>query len=274
MKDFLPKFFDLLFPQGYDPMSMVSFLGFVVIVVFILAIIIRVIHEKKSKYNHALASAMALLFGYTVLMWFHGGFMTDMVSEVMKILPLVEYDGEKLTLFQFTLEKPFEASAAYLNTFILSFILIGLDDLIPDSKNGGAWILLQIFITFLTFVFYWFVMKCLNHFMPNGLNEFAPLILVAILIFMVLLGFLKVVLGLLLVAVNPLLGAVSAFFSTSRVGQALGKAALCALFLCLVCMYLVGNEMGTFVLSDMTFAVCVLPMAVLVCLWFLVGNVL
>lgn len=274
MEEFLPKFFDLLFPKGYDPAGMASFLGFVVIVVFILATIIRIVHEKKSKYNHALASAMALLFGYITLMWFHGGPLTEVASEALKMLPLIEYDGENVTLFKFALDKPFEASAAYLYTFILAFILIGLDDLIPDAKNGGAWILLQIFITFLTFVFYWFVMKCLGHFMPNGLNEFAPLILVAILIFMVLLGFLKVVLGLLLVAVNPLLGAVSAFFSTSRLGQALGKAALCALFLCLVCIYMTNNNMGTFVLADMTFAVCVLPMAVLVCLWFLVGNVL
>lgn len=274
MKEFLTKFFDLLFPKGYDPYSMISFLGFVIAVVFIFAVLIRIIHQKASKYNHALASALALLFAYTTLMWLHGSFMTDLVKEALKVLPLIEYDGEKITLFKFTLEKPFELCAAYLYTFILSFILIGLDDLIPDAKNGLAWILLQIFITFLTLVFYWFVMKCIGHFMPDGLNQFAPLILVAILVFMVLMAFLKVVLGLLLVAVNPLLGAISAFFSTSRVGQALGKAALCALFLCAVCIYLVNNDLGTFVLKDMTFAVCVLPMAVLVGLWFVVGNIL
>lgn len=274
MKEFLTKFFAILFPDGYDPYSMISFLGFVIAIVFIFAVLIRLIHQKSSKYNHALASAMALLFAYTTLIWLHGGFLTDLVSEALKILPLIEYDGEKIALFKFSLDKPFEACSAYLYTFILSFILIGLDDLIPDAKNGLAWILLQIFITLLTLVFYWFVMKCIGHFMPDGLNQFAPLILVAILVFMVLLAFLKVVLGLLLVAVNPLLGAVSAFFSTSRLGQALGKAALCALFLCAVCIYLVNNDLGTFVLEDMSFAVCILPMVVLVGLWFVVGNVL
>ncbi|MBQ8236928.1 MAG: hypothetical protein IJZ39_02100 [Oscillospiraceae bacterium] len=274
MKEFLTKFFELLFPDGYDPYSMISFLGFVIAVVFIAAVLIRIVHQKASRYNHALASAMALLFAYTTLMWLHGGILNDLVAEVLRVLPLIEYDGEKITLFKFALDKPFDASAAYLYTFILSFILIGLDDLIPDAKNGFGWIALQVFITFLTLVFYWFVIKCLNHFMPDGLNQFAPLILVAILVFMVLLGFLKVVLGLVLVAVNPLLGAVSAFFSTSRLGQALGKAALCALFLCAVSIYLVNNDLGSFVLSDMTFAVCILPMAVLVGLWFVVGNVL
>lgn len=274
MKECLSNIFECIFPEGYNPYSMISFLGFVIAVVFIAAVLIRIIHQKASKYNHALASAMALLFAYTMLMWLHGGFLNDFVSEALKVLPLIEYDGENITIFRFALDKPFEVSAAYLYAFILSFILIFLDDLIPDAKSGLAWILLQMFITFLTLVFYWFVMKCIGHFMPDGLNQFAPLILVAILVFMILLGFLKVILGLLLVAVNPLLGAVSAFFSTSRLGQALGKAALCALCLCAVCIFLVNNGMGTFVLADMNFLVCILPMAVLVGLWFVVGNIL
>ena len=274
MKECLNDFFACILPEGYDPYSMISFLGFVIAVVFVFAVLIRIIHQKASRYNHALASAMALLFAYITMMLFHGGILNDLVNEALKVLPLIDYDGEKITLFKFSLDNLFDLSEAYLYTFILSFILIGLDDLIPDAKNGGAWILLQIFITFLTLVFYWFVVKCINHFMPDGLNKFAPLILVAILAFMALLGILKVVLGLLLVAVNPLLGAVSAFFSSSRLGQALGKAALCALFLCAVCIYLVSSGMGTFVLAEMNFLTCILPMAVLIGLWFVVGNVL
>ena len=61
MEELITKFFELVFPSGFNPYDMVSFLGFIIVVVFILAVMIRVIHQKASKYNHALASAMALL---------------------------------------------------------------------------------------------------------------------------------------------------------------------------------------------------------------------
>lgn len=274
MKECLTNFFNGLLPEGFNPNDLISFLGFVIAVVFILGVLIRVIHQKKSKYNHALASSLALLFAYTVLMWLHGGFLTDLVKDALEVLPLIDYDGEKVKLFQFAGNDAKTICAEYLHVFILSFILIGLDDLIPDAKNGFAWILLQMFITVVTLVLYWFVVNCIDHFFPDLLNTFAPLILVAILAFMALLAILKVILGLLLVAVNPLLGAISAFFSTSPVGQAVGKAALCALLLFAVCIYMGNHDMSSFVLADMNFIVCVLPMAVIVGLWFVVGSIL
>lgn len=274
MKECLTNFFNGLLPEGFNPNDLISFLGFVIAVVFILGVLIRVIHQKKSKYNHALASSLALLFAYTVLMWLHGGFLTDLVKDALEVLPLIDYDGEKVKLFQFAGNDAKTICAEYLHVFILSFILIGLDDLIPDAKNGFAWILLQMFITVVTLVLYWFVVNCIDHFFPDLLNTFAPLILVAILAFMALLAILKVILGLLLVAVNPLLGAISAFFSTSPVGQAVGKAALCALLLFAVCIYMGNHDMSNFVLADMNFIVCVLPMAVIVGLWFVVGSIL
>lgn len=274
MKECLTNFFNGLLPDGFNPNDLISFLGFVIAVVFILGVLIRVIHQKKSKYNHALASSLALLFAYTVLMWLHGGFLTDLVKDALEVLPLIDYDGEKVKLFQFAGNDAKTICAEYLHVFILSFILIGLDDLIPDAKNGFAWILLQMFITVVTLVLYWFVVNCIDHFFPDLLNTFAPLILVAILAFMALLAILKVILGLLLVAVNPLLGAISAFFSTSPVGQAVGKAALCALLLFAVCIYMGNHDMSSFVLADMNFIVCVLPMAVIVGLWFVVGSIL
>lgn len=274
MKECLSNFFSGLLPEGFDPNGMLSFLGFVIAVVFILGVLIRVIHQKKSKYNHALASALALLFAYTMLMWLHGGFLTDLTKDALQALPLIDYDGEKVRLFQVAGNDAKTVCAEFLHVFILSFILIGLDDLIPDAKNGLAWIVLQMFITVVTLVLYWFVMKCFDHFFPNILDTFAPLILVAILGFMIILAVLKVILGFLLVAVNPLLGAISAFFSTSPVGQAVGKAALCSIFLFAVCIYMCNNDMSTFVLADMNFIVCILPMAVTVGLWFVVGSIL
>ena len=261
-------------PEGFHPFDTLPTLGFVIAIVFILAVIIRAIADKASRYNHALASAMAILFAYIFLMMIHDTEPPAFVTDALKILPLIDYKEGVVTLFKFDGANISLFFNELLHAFILSFILIGLDDLIPDAKNGPAWIVLQVFIMAVSLFLYWGVLKAIEVFMPNILTSHAPLILGCILLFMIALGVLKLVLGLLLVAVNPLLGAVSTFFGTSPVGKALGKAAMCALILCAVNFFMVNAGYVTFALINLTWVVCILPLLVLLLLWFVVGYIL
>ena len=263
-----------IFPEGFDPLHMLPTLGFIIAVVFILALIIRVVADKASKYNHALASATAILFMYIILMMMHNGDGPKFVVEALNVLPLVHIEDGKILLFSFAQDNVLEIFREFLYAFILSLVLIGLDDLIPDAKNGVAWIILQIFIAALSIFLYWGVIKAIESFVPGVLDSYAPLILGCILLFMILLGVLKVILGLLLVAVNPLLGAISAFFGSAPVGKVLGKSAMCAIFLCAVTIFMSASGFTAFALVDMTFAVCIMPLLVLVLLWFLIGYIL
>ena len=263
-----------IFPEGFDPLHMLPTLGFIIAVVFILALIIRVVADKASKYNHALASATAILFMYIILMMMHNGDGPKFVVEALNVLPLVHIEDGKILLFSFAQDNVLEIFREFLYAFILSLVLIGLDDLIPDAKNGFAWIILQVFVASLSVFVYWGIIQALESFIPGVLDSYAPLILGCILLFMILLGVLKVIMGLLLVAVNPLLGAISAFFGTAPLGKVLGKAALCAIFLCAVAIFMSASGFTSFALVNMTFAVCVLPLLVLMLLWFLIGYIL
>lgn len=273
MFDCIAQWLAGLLPEGFSPMDMAPTLGFIIVIVFILAVLIRVIADKASRYNHALASAMALLFAYITIMLMHESF-PETAKEALDILPLIDFKDGTVTLFNFSSKNILGIFEEFLYAFILSFILIGLDDLIPDAKNAPAWIVLQLFITTVSVILYWFVLKAINHFAPGILDSYAPLILGCILLFMILLGVLKVILGLLLVAVNPLLGAISAFFGTSPVGKALGKAAMCALVLCAVAFFMQHTGYKSFALSELNLLVCGLPMVVLLGLWFVVGCIL
>ena len=263
-----------MLPKDFHPFDTLPTLGFIIAIVFILAVLIRVISDKASKYNHALASAMAILFAYIFLMMIHDTEPPEFVREAIRILPLIDYESGVVTLFKFSGDNILLVFEELLYAFILSFILIGLDDLIPDAKNAIAWIILQMAIVAISVFLYWGVIKAINALMPGILDSYAPLILGCILLFMIGMGVLKLILGLLLVAVNPLLGAVSAFFGSSPVGKALGKAALCALLLCAVAFFVGNSGLTSFALVDLTFLVCFLPMLVLVLLWFVVGYVL
>lgn len=263
-----------VFPEGFDPIQMLPTLGFIIAVVFILGLLIRMIADKAAKYNHALASAMAILFTYMLIMMFHGRSAPDFVKEALNVLPLIDYDGQNVMLYQFAPEHTLDLFREFLYAFILSLVLIVLDDLIPDAKSTVAWVILQVFIAALSVFVYWGVIQAIETFMPGVLDSYAPLILGCILLFMVLLGVLKVILGLLLVAVNPLLGAISAFFGTAPLGKALGKAVMCALILCAVAIFMSSSGYTSFALADLTLPVCLLPMLVLVLLWFLIGYIL
>lgn len=275
--DSLAKILEFVLPDGSNPSDMLMFLLFIIVAVIILAILIRMIHEAKSGYNHALASALALLFTYIVLLWLHDEFMTEYIGTALKILPLIDYDGTTVTLFHFSVETAEDVLKCCIEcvyTLVLSFILIRVDDAIPDEKGPLAWMLMQVGIALATPFLYWIVDEIFKHFLPEGMHEFIPMILIAIVAFLAILAIAKVILNLLIISVNPLLGAVSTFFSKGKFGQALGKSVLCTFFLCLICIYLVNNGLDTFVLADMNLIVCGIPMVVIVCLWFFVGHVL
>lgn len=273
MLERISKFILSLFPDGFNPVDMLTSLGFIIAIVFIAAVLIRIIHKKASKYNHALASAMAILFTYLSLIVLHD-IVPSITGPALKMLPLIEFNGKTISLFTFSMEHFADGCTEFLYVFILSFILIGLDDMIPDARNALSWIILQFVIASIALVAYYIVLKCIDTFAPNILDSYAPMILVCILLFMIFLGLLKVLFSLMLVAVSPLLGAVSTFFSTTNLGQALGKAVMCSLVLVVVCAYLQNLGLTSVAIGDLNFLVCALPMAVLLGLWFVVGYVL
>ena len=275
MLEVLSTYFVSLFPEVFNPVDILLGSVYLVAAVFLLAGLIRLIHKKASPYNHALSSAMALMFMYILLFQLHR-FMPAVLDPLLDKLPLIEMNSEAgtVSLFQFSGKAFLKSCTEFLYVFILSFCLIGLDDIIPDAKNTGSWILLQFIIVCIAMGLYSFILRCMNLFIPEVLDSVAPMILVCILLFMVFLGLLKVILTLVLVAVNPLLGAVSAFFSGNKLGMALGKSVMCSLFLTVMVVLLSAVGLSVISLADLTFLVCCTPMAVLLILWVVIGHVL
>ena len=275
MLEYLSTYITSLLPEGFDPFEMLHSLLYIVGIVLIITLLIRLVHQKTSQYNHAVSSAAALMFMYLLLLQLRR-FMPDLLDPLVDQLPLIDFDPDagKIGLYQFSVDRFAEGCTEFLYLFILSFCLIGLDDLIPDAKNVASWMILQFIIVCLALAIYSFVLKILAHFFPGILDSLAPMILVCILLFMVFLGLLKVVLTLVLAAVNPLLGAISAFFSTNKLGMALGKAVMCSLVMISMAIFMYCRDLTSFMLADMTLPVCFLPMALLALVWVVTGHIL
>ena len=72
-----------LFPEGFKPYDMFHALFYLVGVALILAALVRLIHKKASQYNHALSSAMALMFMYVLMVLLHR-LVPDIVDPVLQ----------------------------------------------------------------------------------------------------------------------------------------------------------------------------------------------
>ena len=264
-----------LYPEGFDPLDMLHSILYIVAVILITTMMVRLIHKKASQYNHALSSATALMFMYMLLFQIYRVF-PDIVEPLLEKLPLIDLDADanKIHLYKFSLDQFSDCCREFLYLFILSFCLIGLDDIIPDAKNTPSWIVLQFIIACIALAIYYFILKCINHFAPDLLDSLAPMILVCILLFMVILGMMKVLLTLMLVAVNPRLVAVSAFFSSNKLGMALGKSIMCSLVMTSMVVFLGFKDLLTFRFDDLTLMVCYLPMALLAFLWVVIGHII
>lgn len=275
MLECISNYFVSLFPDGFDMNQMFWTMVTVFGVVSLAAVVIRFVFKAASAYLHALSSAMAILFFYlfNILMY---PVLPSVFGGILELLPLIDVSESGVTLHTIQLGLKYlpELSREFLPVLIFSGILIVLDDLIPDAKNTISWILLQFAIVCATCIFFWAFQKFIGMVEIDFLNEYAPTILFCVLFTFVAMGILKIIFTLMLVSVSPLLGAVGAWFATSKTGMILGKAVLCAVMLCAMCIYLTGAGMGTMVFAEMSALVYVLYMGLLLILWVFTGHFL
>ena len=83
----------------------------------------------------------------------------------------------------------------------------------------------------IAYVLHLVVVGLFTKYLPEGLVVYAPTVLLAILVLMLLTGALKVVVGAVLVTVNPIIGGLYTFFFATIVGKMVSKAVLTAALL-------------------------------------------
>lgn len=268
----LSEFILSLFPEGFDVLDMLKVFAFITAAVVILAVIGKLAFGKGCL-DHAVASAIAILFVYA---FFGVLYRLDkaLVDNVVSLLPLIRIDGETLYLFQLK-DAGYQALCEQiLRVLLLTFMVVALDDLIPDAKNTVSWYILQFIIALVATLAYCFVIHCIDTYWPGLLSSFAPMILVSILVFMLFLGALNVVLSLMLTVVNPLIGAVYTFFLGSAVGKVITKAAFSTLALFALVWFMHALGYSSFSILGGT-VIAFLPfMLLMLVLWYLVGFVL
>lgn len=232
----------------------------------------RFIFGKKSALNNAVSSAIGILFIYalTVVLKSTGNQFQAWTAP----LPFVTVLGDELRLFSFTGADYTVICAEVLSMIILSFLVNIVDGWLPRGKHILGWVFFRCLTVIIASILHLIATRLLTAYLPEGIVTYAPPILLALLVLMLLTGALKILVGVLLSTVNPLIAALYTFFFANVVGKQITKAVLTTTLL--VALILLLQYVGVTAVSITSAALTAyIPFIVaLIVLWYVVGHIL
>ena len=260
-------------PADLDLMRIAKFLLIFAAGSLILSLLGRLVLGKRSSLNHSLSSVMAILFIYAVTIVVYT-FKPWNLENFLSPLPFVTFFNDYLVVMPVVGIYPTVLARELLSLIILAFLVNLLDTIIPQGKTIPGWFCLRFFSVGLAMVLHLAIHWSFNTYAPALLVEYAPLILLILLIALLLMGFLNAVLGLLIAINNPFVGAVYTFFFSNIVGKQLTKAVFTTGILCVI-LFFVDRYGFSFIHIAVPALSAYLPLAAIcLVLWFLIGRFL
>lgn len=195
-------------------------------------LIIRLVLGKNSGLNRALSSALGILAIYAAALVLPAAIPGASIPG-LSALPLVTCGNGTIRFFSLR-GVPFPAlSRELMGMVLLVFISNLLTQLLPQGKKPLSWLFWRSISVVAAIAAHGCVRFLLRLVVPGLLEGYGPMIALSILLFMLLLGVLKLILGLVVTALNPIFGAVYAFFFAHKTGKQLSTAVLTTALLCL-----------------------------------------
>lgn len=238
----------------------------------LLGVIGRFVFGKRSALNHSVSSAICILFVYaaTVVLYSLGARYQRFIAP----MPFVSFSGTQMQLFSFAGSDYTLVCTQLLSMVILAFLANLFEGILPKGKRFIGWLFFRCLGIVLAMAAHLVVTWLFNTYLPQGIVTYAPTILLALLVLLLLVGALKIVVGAILATVHPLIGAFYTFFFATVVGKALSKAILTTAILSGVIWAM--NYIGVSAVSIAKEAlIAYIPLLiVLVVVWYVVSRLL
>jgi hypothetical protein len=238
----------------------------------VLGAIGRFVFGKRSALNHSVSSAICILFVYaaTIVLYSLGARYQKFIAP----MPFVSFSGTQMKLFSFAGSDYTVICSQVLSMIILAFLANLFEGILPKGKRFVGWLFYRCLGIALAMAAHLVVTWLFNTYLPQGIVTYAPTILLALLVLLLLVGALKIVVGAILATVHPLIGAFYTFFFATVVGKALSKAILTTVILSGIIWAM--NYIGVFAVSIASEAlIAYIPLLiVLVVIWYTVSRLL
>ena len=245
--------------------------GLLIISLLLLALFGRFVFGNKSVLCRAVFSAIGILFIYALTVVLIG---TDSkFQQFLTPLPFVTISGDSMELFSFQADY-FVICSELLNMIMLSFLMNFIDSLLPIGTHIVSWIFFRCLGLIVALILHLLATSLFATYLPNGLITYAPIIILAILVLMILTGSLKFIVGLILTTVDPLIAALYTFFFASLVGKKITRAVLTTGILACLVYALQKIGISTIYIASTVLMAYIPLIVLLVLLWYLVGKLL
>lgn len=208
--------------SGVDFWLMLKTCGIIALCVLLAGLLGKFLFGKKSRINHAVTAAVSILFLYltAALLRTCGSQMNWLIAP----LPFTQVSGDTLVLFSFENVAISTLCGELLSMALLSFLVNLANNWMPKGRHFWSWLGFRLLTIVAGWGSYLFIEWLSNLYLPGGFLLYAPQILLALLIILILVGALKLLVGVLLASVNPIIAALYTFFFANIVGRQITKA--------------------------------------------------
>lgn len=232
----------------------------------------RFVFGKRSALNNAVSSAIGILFIYAITVVL--GTMGTQFSNIIAPLPFVTISEETMTLFSFQGAHYTTICSELLSMIILAFVVNLADGWLPKGKNIFSWLFFRVLTVVIGYLIHLVVVGLFATYLPEGLVTYAPVVLLAILVLMLLTGALKIVVGAALTTVNPIIGGLYTFFFASVIGKQITKAVLTTVILSAIVIGLQYVGFGVISIASAALMAYIPFLIILIILWYFVFRIL
>lgn len=209
---------------GIDFWVFLKIVGMIILGSLLLSCISRFIFKKQTLFSGAVSSSIAIIFIYVVMVLILT--VATQLHFLITPLPFASISQESIRFFRFADASYTAIAAELLSMIILAFLVNLIDQWLPKGKNILSWTWWRILTVTIGLLLHYAVTWLFNHYLAMGIITYAPVILLAILLLMLLTGALRFLLGAILATVNPLIAALYTFFFATIVGKQITRAVL------------------------------------------------
>ena len=249
-----------------------KFLGILIFGILLLSSLLRFLFGKEAQVNLAVTSSMEILCVYVINVVIYA--LGLQLQQFITPLPFVTMVEDYLVIYPILGAEFTDICQHVLKLLIIAFLVNLVNEFIPKGEHVISWFLLRIVTVVAAVAMIYGAELLLNTYLPQGLNEIAPTVLLCALVALVLLGSLKLIVGAAMLFFNPLIAGLYTFFFSNFIGRSLAKAMLTTALLTGLVVVLGYLGIAVVHIAAAVLTAYIPLLLIVLALWYFVGKIL
>lgn len=249
-----------------------KFVGILIFGILLISSLTRFLFGKKAQINLAVTSAVEIFCVYVINVVIYA--LGLQLQQFITPLPFVAMVEDYLVLYPILSAEFVDICHHVLKLLIIAFLVNLVNEFVPEGKHVITWFLLRLITVAVSVAVIYFAELLLNTYIPQGLADIAPTVLLCTLVGLVLLGALKVLVGAALAFLDPIVATLYTFFFSNFIGRSLAKAMVSTALLTGVIVLLDVLEISVVLITAAALTAYIPLLLIVLALWYVVGHIL